>query len=100
GGRASASTLPQGRWALRRAARRRRPARPTQSPLDALLAAVALVEGMLDLRDLADEVGDLDELRRRVPPGDEDVLVPRPVREHLDDLGGVDPAELHRVGEL
>src|SRR3954452_10236381 len=55
---------------------------------------------MLDLDDLADEVGRLDELGRRVAAGDDHVLEARAVAQRGDDLVLVEPAELHRVGEL
>src|SRR3712207_8644474 len=38
--------------------------------------------------------------RSRVPPGDDDVLRARPVGQRGHDVVDVDPAPLHRVGEL
>ena len=70
------------------------------SPLDAPLALLAVVERVLDVLHLGDEVGDLDEPRVGAAAGDDDVLVPGPVGERLDDVVDVDPAPLHRVGEL
>src|SRR4051794_14587027 len=55
---------------------------------------------MLDLDHLADEVGSFDELRRRVAAGDDHVLEARAVAQGADDLVLVEPAELHRIGEL
>ena len=55
---------------------------------------------MLDLDDLADEVGGLDELGRRVAAGDDHVLEAGAVAQRVDDLVLVEPAELDRVGEL
>src|SRR4051794_33731077 len=55
---------------------------------------------MLDLHDLGDQVGGLDELRRGVAAGDDDVLEARAIADDGDDLLGVDPAPLDRVGDL
>src|SRR6266540_2504386 len=71
-----------------------------RSPLDSLLAADALVEGMLELAHLGDEVGDLDQRRGGVATGDDDVLEAGAVAQHVDHFGGIDPAERHRIGEL
>src|SRR5688572_9143124 len=70
------------------------------SPFDPLLRADAGVHRVLDLDDLADEIGRLDQLRRRVAAGDDDVLEAGSVAQHGDDLGGVDPAPLDRVRDL
>src|SRR6266498_1610185 len=72
----------------------------SRSPLDPLLATDALVEGMLELSHLGDEVGDLDQRVGSVAARHDHVLEARAVAEHVDHLGGVDPAERHRIGEL
>src|SRR5262245_47225895 len=92
--------LPPGRSTARSPDRARCLPRPSRSPLDSLLAADAPVEGVLELAHLGDEVGDLDQRRRRVAAGDDDVLEARAVAKHVDHLGGVDPAKGHRIGEL
>src|SRR3954449_707678 len=70
------------------------------SPLDPLLRADALVHRVLDLHDLRDEFGELDELRRGVAAGDDDVLEAGPVAQRRDDVVHVDPAPLQRVRDL
>src|SRR6266498_207585 len=72
----------------------------SRSPLDPPLAADAPVEGMLELAHLGDEVGDLDQRGGRVAAGHDHVLEAGAATQHLDHLGGVDPAERHRIGEL
>src|SRR3989440_10248386 len=80
------------------------PARRSRSagclPLDALLPLATGVHRVLDLAHLGDEVGQLDQFGRGVPPGDDDVLAARPVSQHGHHVGDVDPAPLDRVGEL
>src|SRR6266536_3154624 len=73
---------------------------PPRSPLDALLAADGLVERVLDLAHLGDQVGGLEQLGGSVAAGDDHVLESGPVAQHVDHLGGVHPAERHRIGEL
>src|SRR6266496_5741017 len=68
----------------------------SRSPLDPLLAADAPVEGMLELAHLGDEVGDLDQRGGRVAAGHDHVLEAGAATQHLDHLGGVDPAERDR----
>src|SRR5439155_4205506 len=69
------------------------------SPLDPSLRPDTPIEGMLYLDHLGHEVGDLNELRRSVPTGDDDVLEPGPGPEHLDDLIHGYPPERHGIGE-
>src|SRR6266540_2898750 len=71
-----------------------------RSPLDPLLPADATLEGVLDLAHLGDQVGAVQQLGGRVAAGDHDVLEPGPFAQHLHHLGGVDPAERQRIGEL
>src|SRR6266540_1034080 len=59
-----------------------------RSPLDSLLAADALVEGMLELAHLGDEVGDLDQRRGGVATGDDDVLEAGAGAQHDAERGG------------
>src|SRR3954454_7881272 len=69
-------------------------ARCARSPLDPLLRADARVHRVLDLDDLGDEVGGLDEARVGVAAGGDDVLEARALRDRLDHFAGVDPAPL------
>src|SRR6266536_908826 len=73
---------------------------PPRSPLDALLAADALVERVLDLAHLGDQVGGPEQLGGSIPAGDDHVLEPWPVAQHVDHLGDVQPAKRHRIGEF
>src|SRR6266542_1302926 len=69
-----------------------------RSPPDSLLAADALVEGMLELAHLGDEVGDLDQRRGGVATGDDDVLEAGAVAQHVDHFGGArgpSPGTIH-----
>src|SRR3954451_5009356 len=75
-------------------------ARCARSPLDPLLRADARVHRVLDLDDLGDEVGGLDEARVGVAAGDDDVLEARAVRDRVDHFAGVDPAPLDGVRDL
>src|SRR5699024_3924504 len=70
------------------------------SPLDPLLPLLTPVEGVADLGHLRRDVGDLEQPRVRVAPGDHDVLVAGPVRQRLEDDLDVEPAPLEVVGEL
>ena len=55
-------------------------------PLDPLLGADALVHRVLDLHDLRDEVGELEQLGRGVAAGDDDVLEAGPIAQGRDDV--------------
>ena len=63
-------------------------------------ARIPCVHRVLDLDDLGDEVGQLDQLGRGVASGDDDVLEAGTVAERRDDVVDVDPAPLDRVGDL
>ena len=58
------------------------------------------VHRVLDLGHLDDQVGGVDQPRVGVPAGDDHVLVARTPPQDVDDVVDVDPAPLHRVGEL
>jgi hypothetical protein len=70
------------------------------SPLDALLALLALVEGVLDLGHLGGDVGDLEERRVRVAAGDDDVLVAGAVVRVSTTSSMSSQPPLEQVGEL
>ena len=70
------------------------------SVLDALLRRDALVVGVLDLAHLRDRVGDIDDLRRAIATGDDDVDIVGSVAQRFHDIGGVDPAPRAQVSEL
>src|SRR6266516_794622 len=72
----------------------------THSPLDPLLAADALLVGVLKLAHLGDQVGGVDQLGGRVTAGDHHMLEAGSVPQGGDHLSGVDPAEGHRVRQL
>ena len=63
-------------------------------------ARMPCVHRVLDLDDLADQVGGVDQALRGVAAGDDDVLEPRPIAEGGHDLLLRDPAVLDRVREL
>ena len=49
---------------------------------------------------LGDGVGDFDQLRRGIAPGDDDVDVGRPAGDRRDDVADGQPVEVHQVGEF
>src|ERR1700733_9160024 len=57
-----------------------------ESELDSLLRLDALVERMFDLAHLGHRVCHLDELGRRIPPGDDHVGLRRPSHHRFDHL--------------
>src|SRR6476646_8858687 len=72
----------------------------TPLPLDPLLRPDAGIRRVLDLHHLGDEVGDRDQLGRRIAPGDHDVLEPRAVAQRRHHVVDVDPSPLDRVRDL
>ena len=64
------------------------------------LALLAGVHRVLDLGHLHDQVGRGDQSGSASAAGDHHVLAAGPRREHRDHVVHVDPAPLHRVGEL
>ena len=97
--RAPAAPAPPRRSGAAGRGRRRSHCR-RRSPLDPPLALLAGIEGVLDLRHLRHEVGEVEHRLRAAAPGDHDVLVSGAVTEGRDDVVDVDPAPRHRVGEL
>src|SRR5450631_1438364 len=72
----------------------------SRSPLDSPLALLPGVHRVLDLGHLGDEVGRLDQSGSGIASCNDDVLVTGAVAQGRYDLVDVDPAPLHRVGEL
>src|SRR5882757_745159 len=70
------------------------------SPFDASLSLAPDVHRVLDLRHLGDQVGGVNQVRVRGPPGDHHVLATRPIAQRGHHLCHVHPPPLHRVGEL
>src|SRR5579875_1871972 len=71
-----------------------------RSPLDPLLSADAAVQRVLDLAHLGDQVGELDQLGRRVTAGDHDVLETWPLAQRGHDVIERNPAPVDRIGHL